>query len=113
MTHTSTSPNYQILASLDIGRRQVELEVYALVKNSLELAMTLRQRIEEEPLLHKYFRLLRVKELILIALIQPPPVATLQGAQSQTGQPGSLLPGSIFPKGFGSHIRIDRLERLP
>jgi len=26
MTHTSTSPNYQILASLDIGRRQAELE---------------------------------------------------------------------------------------
>ena len=25
MTHTSTSPNYQILASLDIGRRQAEL----------------------------------------------------------------------------------------
>ena len=64
MTHTSTSPNYQILASLDVGRRQVELEGYAFVKNSLELAMTLRQRIEEEPLLRKYFRLLRVKELI-------------------------------------------------
>ncbi|MEP2428076.1 MAG: ornithine decarboxylase, partial [Tateyamaria sp.] len=26
MTHTSTSPNYQIIASLDVGRRQVELE---------------------------------------------------------------------------------------
>ena len=25
MTHTSTSPNYQIIASLDVGRRQVEL----------------------------------------------------------------------------------------
>jgi hypothetical protein len=25
-THTSTSPNYQILASLDVGRRQMELE---------------------------------------------------------------------------------------
>ncbi len=31
MTHTSTSPNYQILASLDVGRRQVELEGYELV----------------------------------------------------------------------------------
>jgi arginine decarboxylase len=28
MTHTSTSPNYPILASLDMGRRQVELEGY-------------------------------------------------------------------------------------
>ena len=33
MTHTSTSPNYQILASLDVGRRQVELEGFELVKN--------------------------------------------------------------------------------
>ena len=31
MTHTSTSPNYQILASLDVGRRQVELEGYEFV----------------------------------------------------------------------------------
>ena len=31
MTHTSTSPNYQILASLDVGRRQVELEGFELV----------------------------------------------------------------------------------
>src|SRR5699024_12677470 len=30
MTHTSTSPNYQILASLDLGRRQVEMEGFAL-----------------------------------------------------------------------------------
>src|SRR6185369_5024086 len=45
MTHTSTSPNYQILASLDVGRRQVELEGYELVKKSVELAMMLRARI--------------------------------------------------------------------
>ena len=32
MTHTSTSPNYQILASLDVGRRQVELEGFELVE---------------------------------------------------------------------------------
>ena len=32
MTHTSTSPNYQILASLDVGRRQVELEGYEMVE---------------------------------------------------------------------------------
>ena len=31
MTHTSTSPNYQILASLDLGRRQVALEGFELV----------------------------------------------------------------------------------
>ena len=42
MTHTSTSPNYQILASLDLGRRQVELEGFELVQKQLELSMVLR-----------------------------------------------------------------------
>ena len=64
MTHTSTSPNYQILASLDVGRRQVELEGYRLVKESVELAMTLRERITEHPLLKKWFEVLSVGELI-------------------------------------------------
>ena len=36
MTHTSTSPNYQIIASMDIGRRQVELEGYALVQRQID-----------------------------------------------------------------------------
>ena len=30
-THTSTSPNLQIIASLDVARRQMELEGYELV----------------------------------------------------------------------------------
>ncbi len=64
MTHTSTSPNYQILASLDVGRRQVELEGYELVKKSVELSMALRERIEESPRLRKYFRVLKVKDLV-------------------------------------------------
>ena len=51
MTHTSTSPNYQILATLDVGRRQVELEGFDLVGRSITLAMMLRERIEEDPLL--------------------------------------------------------------
>src|SRR5439155_340072 len=45
MTHTSTSPNYQILASLDVGRRQVELEGYELVQKQVDHAMALRERI--------------------------------------------------------------------
>jgi arginine decarboxylase len=53
MTHTSTSPNYPILASLDMGRRQVELEGYALVQESVEIAMTLRERIHSDPLLRR------------------------------------------------------------
>ena len=64
MTHTSTSPNYQILASLDVGRRQVEMEGYELVQRQLELAMTLREQVLNHPLLKKYFRFLRVSDLV-------------------------------------------------
>ena len=64
MTHTSTSPNYPILASLDMGRRQVELEGFALVQESVEIAMTLRERIHTDPLLRRYFRVLGPGEMI-------------------------------------------------
>lgn len=64
MTHTSTSPNYQILASLDLGRRQVELEGFELIQKQIELAMVLRERIDSNPLLSKYFRFLGVPDLI-------------------------------------------------
>lgn len=64
MTHTSTSPNYQIIASLDIGRRQVELEGYELVQRSIGLAMTLRERIAEHELIRKYFSVLRPEDMI-------------------------------------------------
>ncbi len=64
MTHTSTSPNYQILASLDVGRRQLELEGYELVRRSVGLAMMIRRQIVDHPLLRKYFRVLRAFEMI-------------------------------------------------
>ncbi|MFS8974169.1 beta-eliminating lyase-related protein [Cupriavidus necator] len=64
MTHTSTSPNYQILASLDVGRRQVELEGYELVQRQMELAMTLREWIHTHPLLKKYFHFLNVSRVV-------------------------------------------------
>lgn len=64
MTHTSTSPNYQILASLDVGRRQVELEGFELVQKQVEMAMTLRKQISTHPLLKKYFTVLTVGEMI-------------------------------------------------
>ncbi|MGB5326758.1 MAG: ornithine decarboxylase [Gammaproteobacteria bacterium] len=64
MTHTSTSPNYQILASLDIGRRQVELEGFEMVQKQIELAMAIRERVASHPLLSRYFRFLNAKEMI-------------------------------------------------
>ena len=64
MTHTSTSPNYQIIASLDVGRRQVELEGYELVQKQLDLAMALRERITTHPLLNRFFSVLVASEMI-------------------------------------------------
>jgi arginine decarboxylase len=64
MTHTSTSPNYQILASLDIGRRQAELEGFALVQKQADLAVSIAQAVARNPLLKKYFRILGARQLV-------------------------------------------------
>ena len=63
-THTSTSPNYQIIASLDFSRRQMSLEGYALVKKSLKLAWELRHAIKQSTQLQKYFTVLEEKHLV-------------------------------------------------
>ena len=64
MTHTSTSPNYQILASMDVGRRQLELEGFEFVRSSVGLAMIIRKQITDDPLLKKYFRVLVARDMI-------------------------------------------------
>lgn len=64
MTHTSTSPNYQIIASLDVGRRQVELEGFEFVQRQVEAAMSMRRAISTHPLLQKYFRVLTAGDMI-------------------------------------------------
>jgi arginine decarboxylase len=64
MAHTSTSPNYQILASLDLGRRQAALEGFELVQKQIENAMRLRDAVDNHPLLSKYMRCLTTADLI-------------------------------------------------
>ncbi len=64
MTHTSTSPNYQILASLDLGRRQVELEGYEMVQKQIELAMSIREQVAMSPRLKRHFRFLVARDLV-------------------------------------------------
>lgn len=64
MTHTSTSPNYQMLASLDVGRRQAQFEGFELVERSVEMAMVLRAKINDTPQLNKYFDVLTVQDFI-------------------------------------------------
>jgi len=64
MTHTSTSANYQILGSMDIGRRQVQFEGYELVEKAIELGMMLRRTIRENDKLRKWFDIITIGELI-------------------------------------------------
>ena len=63
-THTSTSPNYQILASLDIARRQVHFEGYELIQKAYELAFLFRNLLRSSRILPKYFRVLDADNLI-------------------------------------------------
>ena len=64
LAHTSTSPNYQIIASLDLARRQLELEGYAMVSETYEMALTFRKTVATDPLLSKYFSVLGPSELV-------------------------------------------------
>ena len=64
MTHTSTSPNLQIIASLDAARRQAELEGYELVSKQIQLAILLRKEVNTHPLIAKYFHILTPAEMI-------------------------------------------------
>jgi arginine decarboxylase len=76
MTHTSTSPNYQILASLDVARRQVELEGYERVQSAIEKAVCIRRVVRDDPILSRHFRVLGVPDLIpreLSPVLQPLP----------------------------------------
>jgi arginine/lysine/ornithine decarboxylase len=63
-THASTSPNLQIIASLDVARRQMELEGYELVNRSIQLALDLRREVNSHALISKYFRILGADEMI-------------------------------------------------
>ena len=63
-THASTSPNLQIIASLDVARRQMELEGYELVNRAIQLALDVRREVNTHPLVSKYFRVLGADDMI-------------------------------------------------
>jgi arginine/lysine/ornithine decarboxylase len=63
-THASTSPNLQIIASLDVARRQMELEGYELVNRAIQLALDVRREVNSHPLVSKYFRVLGADDMI-------------------------------------------------
>ena len=86
-THTSTSPNLQIIASLDVARRQVELEGYELVSRAIQLAVELRREINAHPLISKYFKAATPAEMI--------PAEYRKSGFTDYGQPGWNLPKLI------------------
>lgn len=63
-THASTSPNQQLIASLDVARRQMELEGYGLVMNAISIALKIRAAVNQHPLISKYFKVLGADEMI-------------------------------------------------
>jgi arginine decarboxylase len=63
-THASTSPNLQIISTLDVARRQMELEGYELVNRAIQLALDVRREVNSHPLISKYFRVLGADEMI-------------------------------------------------
>jgi arginine decarboxylase len=63
-THASTSPNQQLIASLDVARRQMELEGYGLVMNAITIALKIRKAVNSHPVISKYFRILGASDLI-------------------------------------------------
>jgi len=63
-THASTSPNQQLIASLDIARRQMELEGYGLVANAIEVSLAIRREVNSHPLISKYFKVLGADAMI-------------------------------------------------
>ena len=63
-THTSTSPNLQIIASIDVARRQMELEGYELVGRATYLSVQIRTEINRHPLISKYFHAATPEQMI-------------------------------------------------
>jgi arginine decarboxylase len=63
-THASTSPNQQLIASLDVARRQMELEGYGLVHNAIDVSLDIRQAVAKHPLISKYFHILGADKMV-------------------------------------------------
>lgn len=64
MTHTSTSPNQQLLASLDLARRQVDIEGFDMVRRVYDMALVFRHRVRKDRLIGKWFHILDESDLV-------------------------------------------------
>lgn len=63
-THSTTSPNQQLIASMDVARRQMELEGYGLVSNAIQMALDIRHQVNTHSIISKYFRTLGADEMV-------------------------------------------------
>lgn len=86
-THTSTSPNLQIIASIDVARRQMELEGYELVQRAIQLAVEIRREINGHPIISSYFRAATPAEMI--------PVEYRRSGFSDYGEAGRTLADTV------------------
>ena len=64
--HTSTSPQYGLIASLDVARKQAVMEGYKLLSRTLELAREVKQLINST----RVFRVLELEDLLPDAVRQ-------------------------------------------
>ncbi len=64
LTHTSTSPNQQLLASLDLARRQVDVEGFQLVRSAYKMALAFRQRVRTDRTISRWFTILEEADLV-------------------------------------------------
>ena len=64
LTHTSTSPNQQLLASLDLARRQVDIEGFEMVRHVYNMSLVFRHRVRKDRLISRWFRILDESDLV-------------------------------------------------
>ena len=121
LTHTTTSPNYQILASLDVTRRQVHSKDWA-VQSAIEKAVCVRQiihatRFSRGIFACSAFPTLSLRELSQV--LQPGYPLVRRGAQGHTGSSAagrqmkscSTRRRNITPLGRGHRHRRRDLSR--
>lgn len=80
LTHTSTSPNQQLVASLDLARRQVDIEGFYLVRNAYKMALAFRQRVRNDRRIRSWFSILDESELVPAPFRQSSEAAAAAGA---------------------------------
>ncbi|WP_347136806.1 aminotransferase class I/II-fold pyridoxal phosphate-dependent enzyme [Parahaliea mediterranea] len=64
--HTSTSPQYAMIASLDVARKQASLEGFSLLTRCLDIARRLREGIDDTGV----FRVLGLEEMLPVELAE-------------------------------------------